>query len=125
MTSGGAGPIGYVRVFTDADGVTRLEDLELATAPVDFAPPAPPVSMTSPEPASGVVFLRFPAGWTDPAHPAPARQYVVVLAGEMLGSVVGEERRFGPGTICLLEDTHGPGHGLTALTDLTMAVVRL
>jgi len=31
----------------------------------------------------------------------------------------------GAGAIILMEDTAGPGHGLTALTDLVMAVVRL
>lgn len=97
MTSDGAASIGDVRVYTDADDITRWEDLDLATALVDFAPPAPPVSMTSPLTASGVLFPVVPAGWTDPAHPVPARQYVFVLTGEMLGSVGGEERRFRPG----------------------------
>lgn len=117
--------VGYIRVYTDPDNVTRFEDLDYALAPVDFAPPAPPVLVTSPQDASAVVFLRFPAGWTDEAHPAPARQFVFLLSGDVIVSTGGEERRIGPGTIGLLEDTHGPGHGLTALTDAVFAVVRL
>ena len=27
------------------------------------------------------MFIRFPAGWTDLAHPAPARQWMFVLSG--------------------------------------------
>lgn len=120
-----SGAVGYIRVYTDADNVTRFEDLDYEVASVAFAPPAPPVLVTSPQDASAVMFLRFPAGWTDDAHPAPARQFVILLSGDVIVGAGGEERRIGPGTIGLLEDTHGPGHGLTALTDAVFAVVRL
>lgn len=117
--------VSYVRVYTDADNVTRFEDLEYDVAPVDFAPPAPPVGVTGALDASSVMFLHFPKGWTDDAHPAPARQFVLFLSGEAIVSAGAEERRVQAGTIGLLEDISGPGHGLTALTDLVMAVVRL
>lgn len=120
-----ARPVGYIRIYTDADGVTRFEDLDFSAAPVDFAPPAPPVFVTPAMDAASVAFLSFPHGWTDPAHPSPARQLVLLLSGEAIGSAGGDERRVGPGTVVLMEDTTGPGHGLTALTDLVMAVVRL
>jgi len=115
----------YTRVYTDADNVTRFEDSDHSLALVDFAPPAPPVFMAGAMAASAVVFAHFPEGWSDPAHPAPARQLVLMLSGEAIVSAGGEERRVGPGTIGLLEDTTGPGHGLTALTDVLAAIVRL
>jgi hypothetical protein len=134
MTSSGPGPelgqtatrsVSYLRVYTDADNRTRFEDLDYATVPMDFAPPAPPVFATAPQEAAGVVFLSVPQGWTDPAHPSPARQLALFLSGEAIGTAGAEERRIGPGTVVLLEDTTGPGHGLTALTDVVIAVVRL
>jgi hypothetical protein len=120
-----ARPVDYVRVYTDPDGVTRFEELEWSAARVDFAPPAPPVFVTPALPAAGVMVLSFPRGWTDAAHPAPARQLLFVLSGEAIGTACGVERRMAAGTIILMEDTTGPGHGLTTLTDLVMAVVRL
>jgi hypothetical protein len=117
--------VAYLHIYTDEGGVTRWEDLDMATTSVEFAPPAPPTHATAPAPATSVVFLRFPRGWTEPWHPAPARQFVLLLTGEIVGSVGEESRQFGPGTVILMEDTDGPGHGLTTLTDVTMAVVRL
>jgi hypothetical protein len=117
--------VSYIRVYTDENNVTRFEDLAWDAVPVEFAPPAPPVFVTAALGASSVVFLSFPKGWTDLAHPAPARQLVVLLSGEAIGSAGGEERRLHAGDIALMEDTWGPGHGLTALTDLVFAIVRL
>jgi hypothetical protein len=118
--------VGYFRIYTDADDVTRFEDLDYSTVPVAFAPPpAPPVFATAALAADRVTFLSFPQGWTAPAHPTPARQLAFFLSGEAIGAAGEEERRVGPGTIVLLEDTAGPGHVLTALTDLVMAVVHL
>jgi quercetin dioxygenase-like cupin family protein len=134
MTSSDPGPelgqaatrsVRYIRVYTDADNRTRFEDPDYAMAPVDFVPPAPPVFASTPQEAAGVVFLALPQGWTDPAHPSPGRQLALFLSGEAIGTAGDEERRIGPGTVVLLEDTTGPGHGLTALTDVVMAVVRL
>lgn len=117
--------VGYLRIYTDADDVTRFEDLDYSAMPVDFAPPAPPVYVTAAQDAGSVMFLSFPQGWTDPAHPAPARQLVFLLSGEAIATAGADERRVGAGTIALMEDITGPGHGLTALTDLVVAVVRL
>ncbi|MFC4946952.1 hypothetical protein [Pseudonocardia sp. GCM10023141] len=117
--------VGYLRIYTDRDNVTRLEDLDYSAVPMDFAPPAPPVFVTEALAAGSVTFLSFPQGWTGPAHPSPARQFAFFLSGEAIGTANGEERRVGAGTIVLMEDTTGPGHVLTAVTDLVMAVVRL
>ena len=117
--------LNYVRVYTDADKVTRFEDLDYRLVPTVFAPPAPPVAVTDPMAASGVLFLRAPAGWSDPAHPAPARQLVLVLSGEFEGTADGRSRRFSAGDVVLLEDTDGPGHGMHVVSDLLLAIVRV
>jgi hypothetical protein len=117
--------LNYVRVYTDADKVTRFEDLDYRLVPTVFAPPAPPVAVSDVMVASGVLFLHAPAGWSDAAHPAPARQLLMVLSGEFEGSASGGTRTFTAGDVVLLEDTDGPGHGMTALTDLLLAIVRV
>jgi Cupin domain len=114
----------YVHVFTDATGRTRLEDCETSFTSAPFAPPAPPLDVSAVEPVDGLLFIRFPAGWTDPAHPAPARQWMFVLSGRGESTVDGATRRWGPGSVFFLEDTSGPGHGTTAFDDTVMAVVR-
>jgi hypothetical protein len=125
LGEGAARSVGCLRIYTDADDVTRFEDLDYSAVSADFAPPAPPVFVTEALAADGVAFLSFPQGWTGLPHPSPARQFALFLSGEAIGTAGGEERRVGAGTIVLMEDTTGPGHGLTALTDLVMAVVRL
>ncbi len=62
-------------------------------------------------PASDVRFIGAPAGWDSDPHPAPRRQYVVMLAGTCEATTSdGEVRVFTPGDVVLLEDTSGAGH---------------
>jgi mannose-6-phosphate isomerase-like protein (cupin superfamily) len=114
----------YVRLYTGDDGQAQFEDLEFTLAPQEFAPPAPAVDVSEPVEASAFMVLRSPAGWTDAAHPAPARQFMIVLAGSLEVSTRGETRVLSAGDMILVEDTTGPGHGATVLEDLAMAVVR-
>ena len=80
----------YIRLFTDDDGESRFEDLEFMFAPRDFAPPAPPIDVSETMSASAFMMLRFPAGWTDPAHPAPARQFMIIVSGLLESSAGGD-----------------------------------
>jgi mannose-6-phosphate isomerase-like protein (cupin superfamily) len=115
----------YVRLYTGEDGRARFEDLEFTLAAQEFAPPAPPVNVSEAISASAFMVLRSPTGWTDAAHPAPARQFMIMLEGSLEIAAGDETRRFSPGDMILVEDTTGPGHGSTVLEDLAMAVVRL
>jgi len=79
--------------------------------PVDFAPPAPPLNASAFSPASQFGFISAPPGWCGDWHPAPRRQILFYLAGEIEAQVSdGEVRRFGPGSATLVEDTTGKGH---------------
>ena len=101
----------YVRIFTDESGESHIEDVEAELIARDFAPPAPPIDLSPMMPATGVAFVRFPAGWYGDWHPTPLRQVFVYLAGEVEGETSdGERRRFGPGSVTLAEDTTGKGH---------------
>ena len=101
----------YVRIYTDDEGETHIEDLAVALEPIDFAPPAPPLHLSPFVPVARLGYLHAPPGWCGDWHPAPCRQYVIYLAGIIEGEVSdGTVRRFGPGSVTLLEDTTGKGH---------------
>ncbi len=101
----------YTRVYTDKDGESHFEDVEVAFNSVDFAPPVPPLDLSSFSPATQFGFLRAPVGWFGDWHPAPCRQMMFYLAGEIEAETSdGEVRLFGPGRVTLVEDTSGKGH---------------
>ena len=114
----------YIRVYNGDDGESRFEDVEVAFASAVFAPPAPPLDVSTAVPARETLFIRFPAGWTDPAHPSPARQWMFVLSGRGETTAGGETRAWGTGDAFFLEDTEPPGHATTILEDAVLAVVR-
>lgn len=97
----------------------------ISLAAMNFAPPAPPVAVSAPVPASAVMVLKVRAGWTDPAHPAPARQFMFILSGQIEVEARGDVRRFSAGDIVLAEDREGRGHATTSLEDTVIANVRV
>ena len=55
--------------------------------------------------------MSSPPGWHGDWHPAPQRQWIIILSGELEVEVSdGEIRIFGPGSVVLVEDTFGKGH---------------
>ena len=69
------------RIVTDGNGGTAFADADVTLELGDFAPPAPPMLRSEPVAARAVRFLGAAAGWDSPPHPAPARQYIVMLRG--------------------------------------------
>jgi hypothetical protein len=67
------------------------------------------------------------SGWHgEVAHPAPFRMLQSYLSGAVeVTASDGEARRFGPGSLLLLEDTHGQGHSTRVLEDVVMLVAQL
>ncbi len=118
----------YTRIYTDSNGESHFEDVEVELKQVDFAPPAPPVFLSSFSPATQYAFISGPAGWYGDWHPAPQRQVFFYLSGELEAEVSdGEVRRFGPGSVVLVEDTTGKGHTsrVVGASSVLMAVVQL
>ena len=118
----------YTRIYVDADGETHFEEVEVGFQEVNFAPPAPPLNLSSFSPATQYGFISAPVGWYGDWHPAPKRQVFFHLSGEVECEVSdGEVRRFGPGSVTLLEDTRGKGHTTRVVStdDLLIAVVQL
>lgn len=93
--------MGVFRLYTDNDGTSHIEDQSLASHPM----------LTSPQAAAHIVFNQLPTGTFIDWHPAPRRQYVIILSGQLeIGLGDGTVRRFGPGDARLVEDTTGRGH---------------
>ena len=101
----------HARIYTDADGVTHFGVAEISFTLADYAPPAPSISVSQGMNVKSVVFISSPPGWYGNWHPAPRRQIMFCLAGELEVRVSdGEVRTFGPGSVVLVEDTEGRGH---------------
>ena len=118
----------YTGIYTDVDGESYFENLGVEFQEVTFAPPAPPLNLSSFTPATRYGFVSIPAGWFGDWHPTPKRQVFFYLSGEVeVGVSDGEVRRFGPGSVLLLEDTTGKGHTARVVStdDLLIAVVQL
>lgn len=106
-----ADPLNYVKIYSDADGESHFAVEEISFTLRDFSPPAPPVSLSQLGKAARLLLLSNPPGWFGDWHPSPHRQFLFLLEGELEMQVSdGEVRRFGPGSIVLLEDTAGKGH---------------
>jgi quercetin dioxygenase-like cupin family protein len=108
----------WTRIITTASGGSAFAEggamLELA----EFAPPAPPLNLTPLMDAKAVRFILVPPGWDSPPHPAPARQWVVMVSGAVESTTSdGETRRFVPGDAVLVEDVAGLGHRTRCVSD--------
>jgi quercetin dioxygenase-like cupin family protein len=89
------------RMYTGPDGKSHWEEQSLAEHP----------TLTKQQATAHIVFSEQPAGKFLDWHPAPRRQYVIVISGQLeIGFGDGTTRRFGPGDARLVEDTTGQGH---------------
>src|SRR6185503_19741932 len=101
----------YTRIYCDPAGESHFEEVSVSVAPVDFAPPAPPVYLAAPVRAERVILGEFPLDWASTWHPAPRRQLYFQLSGTLEVRVSdGQVRRFSQNSLVLLEDTTGKGH---------------
>jgi len=101
----------YVRCYADEAGESHFEDVDVDLAPVNFAPPAPPLALSKFISTTQLCFLSGPPGWYGDWHPSPRRQFLIYLSGESELQVSdGEKRRVARGSVVLLEDTRGKGH---------------
>ncbi|MGD9347962.1 MAG: cupin domain-containing protein [Candidatus Aminicenantes bacterium] len=106
-----AEPLNYTRIYADSTGQSHFGKQAATFQLVDYAPPAPPISVSAALVAESVNFISSPSGWFGNWHPVPQRQFVFMLAGTMEVEVSdGEKRKFLPGDVLLVEDTSGMGH---------------
>ena len=93
--------MGTFRMYTGSDGHSHLETIDLAQKP----------DWTSPLAVSTITFGTRPVGNFQDWHPAPQRQFVIIVSGQLeIGLGDGSKHIFGPGDARLVEDITGQGH---------------
>jgi hypothetical protein len=93
--------MGMFRLYTGPDGRSHIEPIDLANTP-EWAKGLK---------ATQIAFREDPVGRFLDWHPAPRRQFVIILSGQLeIGLGDGSARVFGAGDARLVEDTTGQGH---------------
>ena len=118
----------YTRLYSDENGESHFQDLNVEFQAVDFAPPAPPLDISVFGSAEQCSMIRAKPGWRGDWHPAPFHQMHFYLSGEVeVETSDGEVRKIGAGDIALVEDTSGKGHRSNAVgnTEVVIVIVNL
>lgn len=105
-------PAAYIRLYTDSEGHSRIEDVELPGRTTGVVESDLRATFSEPMKSGWVVFRRVvrEADGGLP-HNAPRRQFIVLLKGQCeVETSTGDKRRLGPGDVLLTEDMDGIGH---------------
>ncbi len=116
------------RLYSDNNGESHFEDVKVTFKSIDFAPPAPPLDLADFGSVESCSLLRGSEDWYGDWHPAPYRQIHFYLSGEIEAETSdGAIRRFGPGSIVIVEDTIGKGHRsrIVGSSEALIAAVKL
>ena len=93
--------MGTFRMYSGTDGQTHIETIDLDKTP----------SWKEAQQTTNITFRSAPVGRFQDWHPAPRRQFVIILSGQLeIGLGDGSKQIFGPGDARLVEDTTGKGH---------------
>jgi hypothetical protein len=122
--------LSVAHLWADANGVSHFRDEKLSfEAATPENPAAGTTSRTNPDPealvalplrgATGATFLYLKRAAVEDWHRAPRRMYLIAVQGmsEVTASD-GEVRRFGLGSILLMDDLTGKGHITRAVGDI-------
>jgi quercetin dioxygenase-like cupin family protein len=94
--------MGTFRLYAGSDGQAHIERIDL-----DRVPDWTDRGLA----ASKIQFRVWPVGEFLDWHPAPRRQFVIILSGQLeIGLGDGSRHVFGAGDARLVEDTTGQGH---------------
>ena len=118
-----------IKITNDGRGGSTFEEVEISQASTTYAENVPPLLVSAATAATGVIFVTTPpeVRETKP-HPAPRRQFVVVLDGQAeIMTTDGDKRTFAPGMFALFEDVDGLGHitNVVSPTPLTIMAVSI
>ncbi len=99
-------------MYADDSGETHFADVELPATLGTFPTSSSRQLLSEVFPARGAYLREIVEDHPpDEPHCAPARQFIIHLRGAVEVTVSDSERReFGPGSIVLMDDTHGKGH---------------
>jgi len=95
-----------IRIYAGSDGESHFEDIEISLeSTADSEKKSELID------ATGILFRETSGDYDWDWHPAPRRQYVINLEGNVEITIGdGTSRILGPGDILLAEDTSGRGH---------------
>jgi hypothetical protein len=122
--------LSFVHLWADAKGISHFRDERLSfEAATPENPTAGTTSRTNPDPealvalplrgATGATFLYLKRAAVEDWHKAPRRMYLIAVQGmSEVTAGDGEVRRFGPGSIVLMDDLTGKGHITRAVGDV-------
>jgi hypothetical protein len=89
--------MGTYRIYTGDDGQSHFQAIDLAKTQ----------DWTKGMPTTNITFREAPVGNFQDWHPAPRRQFVIILSGQLeIGFGDGTKQVFGPGDARLVEDTN-------------------
>ena len=95
-----------VRIYSDLAGESHFEDMDIPlkdSGKIGF--------LSELQTAKGIIFRIVTPSYDYELHNAPARQYLMILDGEIeIETSLSEIRRFKSGDVLLFEDTIGKGH---------------
>ena len=93
--------MGTFRLYTGPDSQSHIETIDHEKAE----------GWKTGLPTTKISFSEWPVGRFMDWHPAPRRQFVIILSGRLeIGLGDGTKHVFGPGDARLVEDTTGKGH---------------
>lgn len=111
-TMSGTRTFTYVHLYSDANGVSHFRDETVRLQSI-AGPHGPDGALATYTLAGngGAQLLSLKQGAREDWHTAPRRMFLIVVQGtaEVTASD-GEVRRFGPGSVILMDDTTGKGH---------------
>tara|TARA_R110000796_G_scaffold104102_1_gene213762 strand:+ start:144831 stop:145184 length:354 start_codon:yes stop_codon:yes gene_type:complete len=94
------------KIYADFNGETYFEDLTIPLnnhGEIGF--------LSEAQKTKQLIFRKVIANYDYDFHTAPAKQYIILLDGEIeIETSLGVKRIFKEGNILLLEDTFGKGH---------------
>jgi len=110
----------YVHLYSDANGVSHFRDetvkLESTRGPHGDVGALSTYTLRG---TQGAQFLALKHGAREDWHTAPRRMFLIVLQGTaQVTASDGEVRRFGPGSMLLMDDPTGKGHITEAVGDV-------
>ena len=89
------------RLYTGTDGQSHIDPVDVTRTP----------EWTKGLATTQISFRVWPVGEFLDWHPAPRRQFVIIVSGQLqIGLGDGTTHTFGPGDARLVEDTTGKGH---------------
>jgi hypothetical protein len=122
--------LSFTHLWADAKGVSHFRDEKMSfEAATRENPTAGTSARTNPDPealvslplrgATGATFLYLKRAAVEDWHKAPRRMYLIAVQGmSEVTAGDGEVRRFGLGSIVLMDDLTGKGHITRAVGDV-------